>query len=241
VEPIKKCKKCGEEKPVSVFPNAGRGKTKARCRSCLAIERNAFYAANKDEKNRKRREYTARPEVAAKIRAHKSTPEYKARAKEALKRSRGRPGALERRREKKRENRRTTSFRANYLWDAAKLRAKKKGLPLTITKDWVEGKLSAGHCEVSGLPFDMSESWSKTRRCPMAPSIDQIEPGLGYTENNCRMVLTCVNLALCDWGLDFYLSIARAVLEKNSRTVHLEQGLANDDEARLFGPDRKVS
>jgi hypothetical protein len=232
VEPNKICKKCGVLKPLNQFSSAGRGNLKARCKPCLCQERNAFYAANREQKLIKRREYVSKPEVAQRIKALKNTPEYKAKAREALKKSRARPGALELRRQKKRENRKSEGFRAGYLWDAAKLRAKKKNLHLTITKEWIEEKLRAGVCEVSGLPFDMTESWRETRRSPFAPSVDQIHPGLGYVENNCRMVLTCVNLALCDWGLELYLHIARAVL--------LKQGLANDDEPRLLGPDRKV-
>src|ERR1700738_5064705 len=75
--------------------------------------------------------------------------------------------------------------RLTYPWlnslRGSKQRAKKEGIPFSLTRDWARERWN-GNCEVTGLPFIFS-----TRRNPylFSPSLDRIVPELGYAPDNC--------------------------------------------------------
>jgi len=77
----------------------------------------------------------------------------------------------------------------------AKHRAIKKGVPFDLTLDWVLGKWMIGECEITGTPFVFN-----SKRSPYQPSIDRKDPALGYTQDNCRMILWALNTAFATWG-----------------------------------------
>jgi hypothetical protein len=79
------------------------------------------------------------------------------------------------------------------LWNNARQRSASAGLPFSITQDWVDQIVEAGVCQVSGLPFDFQRGSGRTR--PFVPSLDQIEPGKGYTPENTQVVVSIYNLA----------------------------------------------
>lgn len=101
--------------------------------------------------------------------------------------------------------------RAVGMLCSAKNRAKKKGVDFNITKLWLIQKLENGFCELSGLPFDFSQSKNSNFN-PMSPSIDRIDSKKGYTFDNCRVILTSLNVALSEYGLDHYLMVAKKVI-----------------------------
>lgn len=82
--------------------------------------------------------------------------------------------------------------RAREPWEnllgKARGRAKEKGLPCNLTKAWLAARWT-GRCELTNLPFDVASG----RPTPMSASVDRIKPELGYVEENCRLVLYCVN------------------------------------------------
>jgi len=76
------------------------------------------------------------------------------------------------------------------LVKTAEERAQRKGVVFELTEAWAIARWT-GFCEVTGLPFRLGQ---RTRGPKFwSPSIDRIEPALGYTEANCRFVLWCVN------------------------------------------------
>jgi len=93
-------------------------------------------------------------------------------------------------------------------WQGSKQRAKKRGTPFTITKDWCEARWT-GRCEVSNIEFILS-----TKRSPylFSPSLDQIIPGLGYTPENSRFVLHAVNALKGEGTDENMLAIAEAII-----------------------------
>jgi hypothetical protein len=47
---------------------------------------------------------------------------------------------------------------------------------------------------------------------PFAPSIDRINPSIGYTKDNIRLVCASVNFALNEFGEDIFRKICKAYL-----------------------------
>lgn len=89
------------------------------------------------------------------------------------------------------------NHRAVYLVRSARERAKAKGLPFDLDQHFAEvrERVDAGHCEMTGLPFDLRGG--KTFN---SPSIDRIDPAQGYLYSNIRIVLHAMNCALGTWG-----------------------------------------
>jgi hypothetical protein len=91
----------------------------------------------------------------------------------------------------------------------ARARAKKIGIPYALQRmnKSIQGRIDFGHCEVSGLEFDLGSPvvvWN-------SPSIDRIEPALGYVPSNIRIVCFALNSAMGNWGLDKLLEITDAI------------------------------
>jgi hypothetical protein len=86
--------------------------------------------------------------------------------------------------------------RAYVVWKRAKDRAKNKGLVFELTKDFVAAQLVLGYCSVTNLKFDLS--FGETKLNPLAPSLDRIDPTLGYTIKNTRTVCWIFNRAKGD-------------------------------------------
>jgi hypothetical protein len=84
---------------------------------------------------------------------------------------------------------------------------------MEITEKWILERVSAGVCEVTGLPFILPVIKNgKQKNQPFSPSLDRKNPALGYTPDNCRVVVWAFNAALADWGEEIYLAVARAYL-----------------------------
>jgi hypothetical protein len=104
----------------------------------------------------------------------------------------------------------TTKRGKSYLLlSAAKTRSKKFNLEFDLDAKWVDERLSTGHCSVSGLPFVLTKS--ATLKHPMSPSIDRIDSTLGYTKDNCRLVVTIYNFAKNEWSDADVLALATAL------------------------------
>ena len=105
----------------------------------------------------------------------------------------------------------TPQGRANVLLGHARRRAQARGGVCTVTVEQVASVIEAGHCQLTGLPFDLSPP-SSTFRNPYSPSIDRIDPtNPSYTPDNTRIVLTWINVALSDYGLEASMPIVRAL------------------------------
>jgi hypothetical protein len=50
---------------------------------------------------------------------------------------------------------------------------------------------------------------------PFSPSVDRIEPSLGYVEGNVRMTITAFNLGKNRWSDDVLLHWARALIKQH--------------------------
>jgi hypothetical protein len=106
----------------------------------------------------------------------------------------------------------TIEGRALRLLNSAKVRSKKDLLAYDLTPEWLIEKLTSGHCEVSGIKFDLllSQTTSKNK---YAPSLDRIDPSKGYTKANTRCVVWMYNSCKSEYSDGEVLEFARALLK----------------------------
>lgn len=93
--------------------------------------------------------------------------------------------------------------------------ARAKGVTFSITRAHILSLAQATNfrCAVSGIPFDLD--WrAEYKRRPWKPSLDRIDPKLGYVEGNVRMVCAVANYAMNDWGLDVLERLSRAIVSR---------------------------
>lgn len=108
----------------------------------------------------------------------------------------------------------TISGRSNKLLQSANSRClkRKRGI-VTITQKWLEDRISAGVCELTGLPFNLSPAEGSNSNI-FAPSLDRKDSNNpDYSPENCRVVLHGVNVALNEFGLDAMLPIFKKLVE----------------------------
>jgi len=113
----------------------------------------------------------------------------------------------------------TESGRGSRLVSTAKARAKVKGREFNLTVEWGVAKIKAGVCELTGLPFDLGSPTGKGSSAgprPYAPSIDRIDPNIGYTPENSRMILNCVNAFKNIMPDDEMYIVAQALVKERS-------------------------
>jgi len=101
------------------------------------------------------------------------------------------------------------------LLNNARDRAKRKNLPFELDKSWVIEKIKSNTCELSGIQF-IYESIGEYRANPFAPSIDKINPLKGYTKDNSRLVVFCVNMARSDWGDEILFKMSKSIVNNNN-------------------------
>ena len=88
---------------------------------------------------------------------------------------------------------------------SARQRSRDRGLDFNISLDWAleTAKRQGQRCVLTGIPF-LASIDTKSFRHPFAPSLDRIEPSLGYTTDNVRLVIFAVNVMLFDWGHELF-------------------------------------
>jgi hypothetical protein len=102
--------------------------------------------------------------------------------------------------------------RATKMWHNAKRRAKANEAQVAIDVNWIEERLMLGHCQLTGLPFDLSPVTEFSSN-PYSPSLDKIDPKIkDYTFENTRIVLTAVNKTLNEYGEQTMFPILKAMI-----------------------------
>jgi hypothetical protein len=98
---------------------------------------------------------------------------------------------------KARDAKRRLEKRAMCLIAAARVRCRTKGILFALDgfAEELQRRIDAGHCELSGVPFDLSPGRKAT-----SPSLDRRSPAGGYTPGNVRVICHALNAALGDWG-----------------------------------------
>lgn len=107
------------------------------------------------------------------------------------------------------------AYKVNSLFNGARTRAKVDSIPFNLTKEWIQEKLETNKCEATGLAFVIKEQQDlyEAESNPYAPSIDKIDPSLGYTTENCQMVIIAYNKFKSDYKESEIRLIARSIVE----------------------------
>lgn len=128
-----------------------------------------------------------------------------------------------------RKNYPTPFGRARYMYNTARVHARTYGVPFDMSAAWILAKINVGICEVTGLPFDLT-CWGKGQKSnAFGPSLDRIDPALGYVESNLRVVIWIYNRARGACQDEALLRMSRAMVAKFG---------ANDSVASGVVPDR---
>lgn len=103
---------------------------------------------------------------------------------------------------------------AKRLWSNAKANAKRRGVTFDLTLPWIIEAVEKGECQATGLAFDVYTR-HPTRLRPLTPSLDRVKPSLGYTDGNCRVVVTAFNVAKSDYGEAVFRCLAEGYLDRH--------------------------
>jgi hypothetical protein len=96
------------------------------------------------------------------------------------------------------------------LIKAAQSRAKRKRVVFCLTKDWVNSRWT-GRCEVTNIEFILGQRRAGPKT--FSPSIDRIDPTIGYTQENCRFVIWAFNALKHNGSDSDALRVAQAVVD----------------------------
>jgi hypothetical protein len=112
----------------------------------------------------------------------------------------------------------TPTGRAKWMLQNARNRAHQRGIEFTLTLEWAVERLSLGHCEATGLPFDFGTDLVDVRdgewAHPLAPSIERKKPRGGYTPDNCEMIVWLLNRAKANFDRDIFDRVMQAYIAR---------------------------
>lgn len=93
----------------------------------------------------------------------------------------------------------------------ARARARAKGLEFDLDIDFLLelAEVQDFKCSLTGIEF-FHKTDCRTNVDPCTPSIDRIEPELGYVKHNVRIILYAMNAMLLDWGEEIFIKIANS-------------------------------
>ena len=108
----------------------------------------------------------------------------------------------------------SVKLRAQRLHGNAQKRAKANGWPLLdFDSLWIEEKIRAGACEVTGIPFDLNTQVSNSvhAKNPWVPSIDRVDSSKPYARDNVQIVVYMYNVCKAEFDHDAVVKFCRAV------------------------------
>jgi len=98
-----------------------------------------------------------------------------------------------------------------YRLKSLRERAKEKNIPFNLNSKWLKSKLTIGHCETTGIKFDLSKVPFVN---PYYPSIDRVDSSKGYTTDNCKLVCLMYNTAKCEFSEEVFKEWAKAYVKE---------------------------
>lgn len=105
------------------------------------------------------------------------------------------------------------NYRISRIVSHARRRSREKHIPCNINSRWVIMKCQEQNmkCAKTGVPFELERS---SKRTPWTPSLDQIQPGKGYTKDNTQVVCQMYNLGKHIWTHKDVVKLAQYLIKK---------------------------
>lgn len=91
----------------------------------------------------------------------------------------------------------------------------KKGVPYDLDAEYLAG-LWTGRCSITGIEFSAGPGMGPKF---FSPSLDRIDPKLGYVRGNVRIILWAVNALKYDGTDSDMLRVAVAIVENHKNLV----------------------
>ena len=110
--------------------------------------------------------------------------------------------------------------RARYQYTTIKNRAIKAELEFDLTVEFIDELLKPMKCSVTGmlLTYDDTDR-GQNHAAPWAPSIDRVDPALGYTRGNVRLVCWAFNVARQAWDDEVVWKWVEGMLQIAGRNI----------------------
>lgn len=103
--------------------------------------------------------------------------------------------------------------RVTHMLNNARSRARRLGLAMTLTREWLTARLEDGTCQITGLPFEFKTGHGKGHRVnPFSPSLERLNPLGPYTPENVVVACWIYNRAKGAFSRDDLIRMARALV-----------------------------
>jgi hypothetical protein len=110
-------------------------------------------------------------------------------------------------------------YRAQRLFASAQRTAKKNKLSFNLDVEWIEKKLIAGSCEVSGIPFTFTSlktgKGGVGSQNPFGPTLDCTIHNKGYTKSNVKVVIWMYHSGKQNVSHETFMQLCRALVRKD--------------------------
>lgn len=106
-------------------------------------------------------------------------------------------------------------LRSQRLHGSAYKRAKSLNWPtLDFDTNWIYQKILNGHCEVTGIPFDLTSEGNGHTKNPWVPSIDRIDSSKPYLKDNIQIVVFMYNVCKSEFTHEDVLKFCTHLYKK---------------------------
>lgn len=166
---MKTCRLCKQEKPFEMFHKASQCKDghRGECIACF---------------NELGRIRSAKPEIKARHKEYHSRPENRKRQNEARRSEKGKESYW-------RRAAASPSFALSFALYRALKRCPTEN-PITHAELMEMFERQEGLCAISGIRM----TWMKGKLSPTSMSMDKIDPSLGYSKGNIRLICHAINM-----------------------------------------------
>lgn len=112
------------------------------------------------------------------------------------------------------QNKRLRTFRStikgatHVSYHACMRRAKKEGIPFSVTLEYLRGlyEKQDGKCAMTGVTLVVNGGWN-------SPSLDKMDPKLGYVEGNVQWLTKKMNTVKQDFTVEEFKELCKTILE----------------------------